>query len=70
MWDLKISNTNPRQNIVFSDGLPITDSMVGRGLTYRLMVLNIGYIDIVDCNKSSNLILFMTLNLTGFLARN
>ena len=50
-WKLNITNnTSPKQTIVMSGGYSINDRLGGIGESYRLMILNEGYLDIVDCS--------------------
>lgn len=66
MWNLNVSNnTSPQQTIVFSDGLPATQNRGERGTSYRLMVLNIGYIDIIDCGYSGDLVYVYNIFFNG-----
>lgn len=56
MWTLNLKNqTEPKQEITLSGGISIDEKLGGRGESYRLMVLNSGYIDIIDCSQSGDL---------------
>ena len=56
MWTLNLKNqTDPKQKIVLSGGKSLDEKLGGRGESYRLMVLNSGYIDIIDCSQSGDL---------------